>query len=56
MESVADSTVIAVSAQEETLMEQIEEMEEQCNVFGSRLNAYNADGLSDIYPFMSLHL
>ena len=55
MESVADSTV-TVDIREETLMQTIQEHEEVCNALGSKLHAFEADDLSAIYSFMSLHL
>ena len=41
---------------EATLREKIQQLEETCNQLGSKVNAWNADGLEEIYRFTSQYI
>ena len=55
MDSASDSSQ-ASGHDEGSLVDKIQQLEEVCNGFGSKLAAWQADGLEDIYKFMSQYI
>ena len=51
MESNVDSAVTALSTDEETIVEKIQELEEVCNVHSQQLKLYEKDSVDGAYSF-----
>ena len=56
MESVENSSQATSVQDEASLHEEIQQVEETCNQLGSRVDAWNADGLEEIYRFTSQYI